>query len=101
MAKKVDRTIHYLPITQARINLGQVVKRVYRGGECFVLEKDGIPVAGVVDLDSLEDILELEDPIVKKRIAASARDDQKRKTRKVSEFLFEQRVSLKSKRKAA
>ena len=35
--------VHYLPITKARINLGQVVRRVVRNKEYFILEKDGIP----------------------------------------------------------
>src|SRR6266566_3373867 len=37
--------VHHLPITKARINLGQVVRRVVRNKEYFILEKDGIPVA--------------------------------------------------------
>ena len=39
--------VHRLPITKARINLGQVVKRVHVNKEYFILEKDGIPVAGI------------------------------------------------------
>ena len=39
--------VHRLPITQARINLGQVVRRAHVNKEYFILEKDGIPVAGI------------------------------------------------------
>jgi hypothetical protein len=51
-----------LPITQARVNLGQVAKRAHVGGEYFILEKDGIPVIGIMDAGELEDYLELRDP---------------------------------------
>jgi len=39
--------------------------------EYFVLEKDGIPVAGILDIDELEDYLELSDPTVKRQIRES------------------------------
>jgi len=35
--------VHRLPITKARINLGQVVKRVHVNKEYFILEKDAFP----------------------------------------------------------
>ena len=53
--------VHRLPLTKARINLGQVVKRAHVNKEYFILEKDGIPVAGILDADELEDYLELQD----------------------------------------
>jgi hypothetical protein len=63
-----------IPITQARVNLGAVVKRVHLKGEYFILEKDGIPIAGLMDADELEDYLELRNPKVTKQIAASHAD---------------------------
>lgn len=50
-----------MPMTEARINLGAVVQRVLKG-ERITLEKDGIPVATIInkeDLEDLEDALEL------------------------------------------
>ena len=44
--------VHRLPLTQARVNLGAVVKRARLYKEYFVLEKDGIPVAGLMDIDA-------------------------------------------------
>jgi len=38
--------VHRLPITKARINLGAVAKRAHLSGDYFILEKDGIPIAG-------------------------------------------------------
>ena len=61
-------TVHRIPITEARINLGQVARRAHLNGECFILEKDGIPIAGIIDVDELEDYLELREPGLKKQI---------------------------------
>ena len=61
MGKKTKPSVYHIPITRARINLGQVVRRVHTNKECFILEKDGIPVAGIIDVDELEDYLEMQD----------------------------------------
>ncbi len=45
-----------IPISQARVNLGAVVKGVREKGDIIVLEKDGIPVASIVDVDLVEDL---------------------------------------------
>ena len=55
MPGKPKMTVHRIPITEARINLGQVARRAHLNGECFILEKDGIPIAGIIDVDELED----------------------------------------------
>ena len=60
-----------IPITKARINLGAIVKRAHLKKEYFILEKDGIPVAGIMDADELEDYLELQDPKVRAHIRKS------------------------------
>ena len=65
--------VHRLPLTQARVNLGAVVKRARLHKEYFVLEKDGIPVAGLMDIDAFEDHLELQDPKVRAIIAEGRR----------------------------
>lgn len=44
-----------MPITQVRINLGAVVKRVLKG-ERITLEKGGIPVATIISREDLEDL---------------------------------------------
>ncbi len=75
MSKRANEpiVIQRIPMTQARINLGQVVRRAHVNKEYFVLEKDGVPVAGIIDIDELEDYLELRDPAVKRQIRESAR----------------------------
>ena len=56
------------------MNLGQLVKRVHVNKEYFILEKDGIPVVGIMDADEMEDYLELRDPKVKAQIRQSNLD---------------------------
>src|SRR2546428_2893007 len=81
--------IHRLPLTKARINLGQVVRRVHVNKEYFILEKDGIPVVGIMDADELEDYLELQDPKVRRLIEKSNADIRAGRTRPAEELLAE------------
>jgi hypothetical protein len=81
--------IHRIPITKARVNLGSVVRRVHVNKEYFILEKDGIPVAGVMDANELEDYLELRDPQIKADIKKSQREYLEGKGRPLAEFLAE------------
>lgn len=88
-AKSSSRTVRHLPLTKARINLGDVVRRVRVNKEYVILEKDGLPVAGLMDIDEFEDYLEQQDPKVKRDIAASARDYRAGKSRPAGELLAE------------
>ena len=65
---KMNTVVHRLPITKARVNLGELVRRVNRDKEYFILEKDGIPVAGIMGAAELEDYLELQDPKIREHI---------------------------------
>jgi antitoxin (DNA-binding transcriptional repressor) of toxin-antitoxin stability system len=87
--------VHHLPITKARINLGQVVRRVVRNKEYFILEKDGIPVAGIMGADELEDYLELRDPKVKRAIQKGHQEYLAGKSRPARELLAELRRETK------
>lgn len=89
MAKKSSVIVHHLAITKARINLGQVVRRVARDKEYFILEKDGIPVAGLLGADELEDYLEMRDPEARAHIRKSAAERRAGKGRPVADFLTE------------
>ncbi|MBI4118798.1 MAG: type II toxin-antitoxin system Phd/YefM family antitoxin [Parcubacteria group bacterium] len=66
--------VNIVPITQARINLGSIVKRVRLDKEYFVLEKDGYPVAGLIDIDEFEDFLESRNSTIKKQITKSYKE---------------------------
>ena len=85
--KKDTITIQRIPITKARINLGQIVRRVHVNKEYFVLEKDGIPVAGIIDVDELEDYLELRDPTVKRQIRESVQQYRRGEAREADELV--------------
>lgn len=81
--------VNIIPITQARINLGSIVKRARLGKEYFVLEKDGYPVVGLMDIDEFEDFLESRDPKIKKQIARSYKEYKQGKIRPAGLLLKE------------
>jgi hypothetical protein len=85
--------IHRIPITRARINLGQVARRVHLNKEYFILEKDGIPVAAIMNVEELEDYLELKDPALKKQIQKSYQEYHRGKARGAGKFLEELRTN--------
>ena len=60
--------VNRLPLTKARVNLGALIKRVHNNKEHFILEKDGIPVAALLDVDEYEDYLDSQDPELKEQI---------------------------------
>jgi PHD/YefM family antitoxin component YafN of YafNO toxin-antitoxin module len=94
MARKATRSrrlVHRLPLTKARVNLGALVKRVHLGKEYVILEKDGIPVAGLMDIDEFEDYLELQNPKVRAGIRKSTAEYRAGKSRPMDEFLKELR----------
>ena len=80
-------TISHIPITEASINLGAIVKRASLNGEYFILEKDGIPIAGLMGSNELEDYLELQDPDVQRGIAESTADIKAGRTRPATDLL--------------
>lgn len=91
---KIKPIVHYIPITKARINLGEVVRRVRFNKECFILEKGGIPIAGIIDVDELEDYLELNDPKLKKQIREGYEAYRRGEGRNLDEFLAELKNDL-------
>ena len=93
--------VQRLPITQARINLGALVKRVHLNKEYVILEKDGIPIVGVMDIHEFEDYLELRDPKVREDIRKSYQEYKAGKGRPIEEFLAELRTGRRARTKAA
>ncbi len=89
MATKRSPMVQRLPLTQARINLGAVVKRVRTNKDYVILEKDGIPVVGLMDIDEFEDYLELQDPKVRDQIRKSNQEYLAGKSRPARELLRE------------
>jgi len=102
MALKVARQksppiVQRVPITQARINLGALVKRVHLNKEYVILEKDGIPVACLMDIDEFEDYLELRDPKVRRHIQKSHQEYLAGKSRPAEKLLADLRTAKRAK----
>ncbi len=87
--KKTTPMVHRVPLTKARTNLGQIVRRAHLNNECFILEKNGIPIAGIMDIDDMEDWLELQDPEMQKQIAEGYKEYRQGRTRSLDDFLAE------------
>ncbi len=89
LAVDKKRIVKRLPLTDARRHLGEVIRKVRVDKDYFILEKDGIPVAGIMDIDEFEDYLELRDTGVKKQIKKSYDEYRKGKARPARDFLRE------------
>ena len=83
--------VNRIPLTKARINLGQMVRRAHVNREYFILEKDGIPVVGLMHVEDLEDYLEQRDPGLRDQIRKSHSEYRRGKARTAGEFLRELR----------
>ena len=91
--------VEHLPLTEARNSLGAVVKRVHFDKKYVILEKDGIPLAGLMDIDEFEDYLELQDPKVRAHIAKSRQEFLAGKSRPYKQFLADLRKEEQGKEK--
>ena len=98
--KQSTPVVQRIRMTEARINLGQLAKRAHLNNEYFILEKDGIPVIGIMNADELEDYLELQDPKIREHIRKSHEEQKAGKGRPLSEFLAELASDKKVRRKA-
>ncbi|MCZ6632599.1 MAG: type II toxin-antitoxin system Phd/YefM family antitoxin [bacterium] len=98
---KSKLTVHRIPITKARINLGQIVRRVHTNKECFILEKDGIPVAGIIDVDELEDYLEVQNPKLAEQIRKGYEAYDRGEGRNLDDFLIELKAEAQKGKKKA
>jgi len=74
-----------------------LVTRVHHNKEYLILEKDGVPIAGVMDIDEFEDYLELNAPKARREIKKSNEDIRAGRTRPARELLAELRGESKSK----
>ena len=100
-SKRSSPMVERLPLTQARVHLGEVIKRVHLDKVRVILEKDGIPVAGLLDIDEFEDYLELQDPKVRAHIRKSYQEYLAGKGRPAEELLAELRGERRARSKGA
>jgi hypothetical protein len=59
--------------------LGGAIQRVHLDKEDFVLEKGGISLAAILDIDEFEDWLEMKDPKMKEHIRQGYKEYKKGK----------------------
>ena len=95
----MKRVINRVPLTKARINLGQMVRRAHVNREYFILEKDGIPVVGLMHVEDMEDYLEQQDPGLKDQIKRSHQEYRRGKACDAGKFLAELRRPAKKLKK--
>jgi hypothetical protein len=88
-----------LPLTKARVNLGQIVRRAHVNREFFILEKDGIPVVSLMHVDDLEDYLEMQNRSVKEQIQTSPAEYRRGAARSAHEFLAELKTPSRKRKK--
>jgi len=86
---KIKRRVQRLPVTKARVNLGAVLKHVHEKQATIILERNGEPVAAIMDIDEFEDYVEINDPAIKLEIEASRREFEAGKGRPARELLAE------------
>ena len=79
--------VYRITISKARDNLNRLVKRAHQNKEYFILEKDGEPLAGIMDADELEDYLDLRDPKIQADIQKSVKEYRAGKGRPVEELI--------------
>ncbi len=91
--------VNHMPLTKARVNLGQVVRRVHVDREFFILEKDGIPVVGLMHVDDLEDYLDMQNATVKEQIETSTEQYRRGASRSAHAFLADLAKVSKSRKK--
>jgi len=54
---KISAEIQQIPITKARAMISKLVNRVHVDKERIVLEKSGMPVAALIDIDEFKQFL--------------------------------------------
>ena len=100
MATTTKTTVHHLPLTKARTNLGSVIRRIRITKDHFILEKDGIPVVAMLDVDEYEDYMELQDPEIKKQIAEGYAAYKRGEIRPARDLINELKAELSKKKKS-
>ena len=69
--------------------MSKVVGRANKNKEAFILERDGLPVAALVNIDDFEDFLDVQDIKLRNQIKKSYSEYLKGKSRPVEEFINE------------
>lgn len=84
-----------IPATHAKTRFGEIIRRVHVGKEYIIVERDGIPVLGILDADELEDYLDLHDEALKTQIKQGYQEYKAGKAQPVEKVLSEVRAMTK------
>ena len=76
-----------IPISKARTNLGAIVKKIRLGKGHVILEKDGYPIVGIMDIDEFEDYLDARNAEASKYTAKSRLELKAGRTKPASSLL--------------
>lgn len=82
-----------LSLEKAKTDLPNIVEKL-QSGDFVIVQKNGRPVAGIVDVDDMEDFVELQNPLLKKQITKGYAEFKAGKTISTRSFLkYLKRVS--------
>ena len=93
--------IRRIPMSKARSELSNVIRRAHLNKEYVILEKDGTPIVGIMDADELEDYLELKDTELKRQIAEGYAAYRRGDVRDAREVLAEIKSGLRQRKPKA
>jgi prevent-host-death family protein len=79
--------IKTIAITDFRRQLGNLVREVRTKKTHLIIEKDGYPVVGVVDIDQFEDFLDATNPRIKAQIEQSNEDIKAGRVKPIEDLL--------------
>ncbi len=51
-------TVKVIPAVEARVHLGEIMKRSFKKGERFIVEKAGIPMIAILSADEYTQLIE-------------------------------------------
>lgn len=62
---------------QARKNFGDYLNKVSFGQQSFIIERQNAPMAALISIDELEDLLEINNPRIQEKINATEKEMEK------------------------
>ena len=97
----MNATVHRLPITKARVNLGQLVRRVDETKSTSYWRRTAYLSAGIMGADELEDYLELQDQKFRNASAKAMLTILAGRSRPAKDFLTELRAEARGKKETS
>ena len=75
-----------LSLEKAKKDLPSIVEKLH-SGDFVIVQKNGRPIAGIVDVDDMKDFVELRNPVIKKQITRGYHEFKAGKTVAARSFL--------------